>query len=111
MSLLLHPLPRPHDKVNRRPREPQPLPELIVEVTLVGKVERLIDVREQREGRWAGFELGHVIETAGLAADGRWVVCTHGPFEDRVELRRAEPAAIALDDRIDSGKDLLHAAP
>ena len=93
--------------MNRAAGEPQRVAKLILQIPPIGKVQRLVDVREQRERRRSRLQLRHVVEASRAAAHGGRVVRRDRALENRVQLRGAKLSAIALDDLIDLREDLL----
>src|SRR5258708_28565922 len=89
-GLLLHPLPRSQDEVNRATNEAECLAELVLEVAPVGEVQRHVHVGEEREGGRAGLQLGDVVEAPRPAAQGGGLVAGDGALEDAIQLRGAD---------------------
>src|SRR6476660_5932435 len=67
----LHPFSRAEHEANRRAGEGQRLAELVLEVAAIGEVQRLVDVREERDRRRPGLQLRGVVEAARFSLDAR----------------------------------------
>src|SRR5207247_6406432 len=82
-----------HLNADRRPDEAEFLPQLIDQETLVGKVERRGDVREEDERRRGDANLRRVQDANVPAARAHRRICRGDRFDERVERRGRHPCA------------------
>src|SRR6266508_951684 len=105
----LHPFSRANHEMHRAADEAEGVAKLVFQVAAIGKVQRLVGIREEGDGRRPGFQLCGVVEASWPATKRRRLMLGERALQDLIQLGSAETLAIAGDDLIDPRKNLLHA--